>query len=332
MIESALQVAGGTCTSLDGKYDFRVNQFVPCDWCSIFNTATFFNLHKSDRSFYFQLCLGDPAVPIGIAHFSETEAGCFRSPRRGTFGGFEFNRTIRIEALECFVDNVERTLAASGATKIEIVEPPMAFDPGKSALLANVLHRRGYEAGPPNLDFLLPVDGDPVWDKLKPSRRQRINRCRRDGMTVAPVSSDGFRQAYDVIVENRKVRGFPITMSFESIQEMIEAFPGKLAFFGVLKNNAMIAASICLTISPSVFYVFYWGDLPGYERFSPVSLLAEFIYDHERKNGFRMIDFGTSTKDGVPIYGLINFKKEIGCFPSLKSTYSKMLINQTLKS
>jgi lipid II:glycine glycyltransferase (peptidoglycan interpeptide bridge formation enzyme) len=220
---------------------------------------------------------------------------------------------------------VEQTLAANGAAKIEIVEPPMVFDPGKSALLANVLHRRGYSSGPPNLDFLLVVDEQPLWEKLKPSRRQRINRCRRDGMTVSRVGQEAYRQAYDVIVENRKARGFPVTMSFESIQQMIEAFPGKLTFFGVFKSNSMIAASICMNINPSVFYVFYWGDLPGYERFSPVSLLAEVIYAHAREQGFGLIDFGTSTKDGVPIYGLINFKKEIGCFPSLKPAYTKMI-------
>src|SRR5213078_2943977 len=104
--------------------------------------------------------------------------------------------------------------------------------------------------------------------------------------------------------------------SLESIEQMIEVFPGKLTFFGVFKDSVMIAASICVCVSPSVFYVFYWADLPGYERFSPVSLLAEWIYEHARRHGFRFVDYGTSTKDGVPIYGLMNFKNELGCFPS----------------
>ena len=301
-----------------------VNEFVPCDWCSIFNTPEFFKLHRGNNAFYFQLCMGDPAIPIGVAHFCETEAGHFRSPRRGTFGGFEFSRSVRIEVLEAFVDQVEKAVVASGAASIEILEPPTAFDPAKSALLANVLHRRGYTCAVPDLAFLLAVNGeDSIWQKLKPSRRQRINRCRREGMTVAELGPDSYRQAYEVIVKNREVKGFPVTMSFDSIVQMTEVFPGKLTFFGVFKDGAMIAASICVNVNPSVFYVFYWGDLPGYERSSPVSLLAEWIYDHARRQGFRFIDFGTSTKDGVPIYGLMNFKKEIGCFPSLKPAYVK---------
>src|SRR5215469_5129258 len=130
--------------SIDAKYEFRVNQFVPCDWCSIFNTPEFFKLHRTDNAFYFQLCMGDPAVAIGVAHFSETEPGHFRSPRRGTFGGFEFSRPVRIEMLERFVDYAEKTMVDSGAASIEILEPPTTFDPAKSALLTNVLHRRRY--------------------------------------------------------------------------------------------------------------------------------------------------------------------------------------------
>ena len=47
------------------------------------------------------------------------------------------------------------------------------------------------------------------------------------------------------------------------------------------------------------------------------------LADHAKRNGFQHIDFGTSTKNGEPIYGLMNFKKEIGCFPSLKPAYTK---------
>jgi hypothetical protein len=309
---------------IDGRYELCVNQFIPCDWCSIFNTLEFFKLHRSEKAFYFQLCMGDPAAAVGVAHFSETEPGHFRSPRRGTFGGFEFNRGIRMEMLEKFVESVEKTVLSNGAVSIEILEPPNAFDQAKSALLANVLHRHGYTCSTPDLAFLLEVNGeDSIWQKMKPSRRQRINRCRREGMRAAELGTEDYRRAYEVIVANREAKGFPVTMSFESIEQMMQVFPGRLRFFGVFQDSAMIAASICVNVSPAVLYVFYWGDLPGYERFSPVTLLAEWIYDHARRNGFQHIDFGTSTKDGVPIYGLMNFKKEIGCFPSLKPAYTK---------
>src|SRR5262249_13645088 len=83
--------------------------------------------------------------------------------------------------------------------------------------------------------------------------------------------------------------------------------------------------SICVKVNNSVLYVFYWGDRPGYEHLSPVTLLAQFIYEYAQRARFNLIDFGTATNGGEPIYGLINFKREIGCFPSPKTTYVKLL-------
>jgi hypothetical protein len=328
MIERASHCAQSPGALIGGKYVVVVNQFTPFAWGSIFNTADFFKLHRDEggRAFYYQLCAGDPSEPVGVAHFTEVVPGHFRSPRRGTFGGFEFGRDLRLETLEAFFDSVEGDLTARGARKIEIRDSPAIFEPGKSALLANVLHRRGYTPITPDLDYFLLINNEPLWEKLRPSRRQRIYRCRREGVTARALeTTTALAHAYEVIVHNRKHRGFPVSMSFESLERMRETFPSRLFAFGAFKEGCMIASSICLEVNSSVFYVFYWGDLPGYEKLSPVTLLAEIIYDFARARGFKLIDFGTATKDGEPIYGLINFKREIGGFPSVKPGYHKLI-------
>ena len=325
MTEQAPYSPEAHCSVVDGRYQLYVNRFFKCPWCSIFNTAQFFNLHKTARAFYFQLCLGSPPQVAGVAHFTEVEPGQYRSPRRGTFGGFELHRPLRIETIEGFVDEVELVLKANDAHRIEILEPPALFDPCKADVLCNVLYRRGYHRRPPELDYLMTVDTEALWEKLKPSRRQRIARCKRDGMSARQVESELCRQVYDVIAQNRSVKGYPMTMTGEEVQSMLAAFPDRLVFFAAFSHEQMIASSICVKVNDTILYVFYWGDLPGYEQFSPVSLLAECIYDYARENRFSLIDFGTSTKDGAPIYGLINFKREIGCFPCLKPGYVKLI-------
>ena len=98
-----------------------------------------------------------------------------------------------------------------------------------------------------------------------------------------------------------------------------------MLFFGAFDGSKMIASSICVKVNSSVLYVFYWGDLSGYEHLSPVTLLAQCIYDYAQQARFTLVDFGTATRGGVPIYSLLNFKREIGCFPSPKPTYVKLL-------
>jgi hypothetical protein len=310
---------------LPEKYSLHVNHFIECGWCSIFNSVQFFQLHKSGSAFYFQLAATSPSRVVGIAHFTEVEPGYFRSPVRGTFGGFEFGENLRVQAVEGFVAEVERQLREAGARNIEILAPPTNLNASASAVLYNVLVRRGYAVKYADLDCFLLVDAVPLVEKVKHSRRQRIHKCRRDGMSAVEVEEGLREQVYDVIFANRSRRGYPVTMTYEAIQEMAAAFPKGLVFFGAFSGEEMIASSICVWISPAVLYVFYWGDLPGWEKFSPVSLLAETIYDYAWQNGCRMLDLGTSTKDGLPNYGLMDFKHEMGCQEALKLTFVKTL-------
>jgi hypothetical protein len=325
LTEPALSVMPAPTAATEGRYHVVTNEFVDCHWCTIFNTPQFFNLHKNGSAYYFQLCLGKPQQCVGVVHFTEVEPGHFRSPRRGTFGGFEFNRPLRLEVIEHFVDEVEQVLKNNGARQIELLDPPAEFDASNSGVIANVLGRRGYVPRTPDLAYLLRIDETPLWEKLKPSRRQRIHRCQRQGITVGQVGLNRHREVYDVIVENRNARHFPVTMRYEAIQEMVHAFPDRILFFGAFDGSEMIASSICVKVNSSVLYVFYWGDRPGYEQLSPVTLLAQFIYEYAQRARCNLIDFGTATNGGEPIYGLINFKREIGCFPSPKPTYVKLL-------
>jgi hypothetical protein len=227
--------------------------------------------------------------------------------------------------MESFVDDVEHLIAASGAQTIEILEPPAIFHPAQAAMLYNILCRRGYVVQAADLDYSLVVDGRAISDRIEPSRRQRISKCKRDGIIARHVDLSLCRKVYEVISHNRAAKGIPLTMTCEGIAKMLEVFPDRMVFFGAFAGDKLIASSICIKVSRAVLYVFYWGDLPGYEKFSPITLLAECIYDYAQKNTFSLMDLGTGTEHGVPIYGLINFKRELGCVESLKLSYVKQL-------
>jgi hypothetical protein len=312
---------GALITALPEKYSLLVNRFIGCDWCTIFNTVNFFQLHRPSSAFYFQLACGNTNRVVGVAHFGEVASGYFRSPVRGTFGGFEFVENVRLQAVEGFVAEVERGLRQAGASTIEILTPPTNLNPSASAILYNVLVRRGYMVRCADLDCYLTVDKVPLIEKVKHSRRQRIHKCKREGMRGVEVDQTQWEEVYNVISANRLRRGYPVTMTYEAIQQMAEAFPKSLVFFGAFAGREMIASSICVWVSPTILYVFYWGDLPGWEHFSPVSLLAETIYDYASQRGCRLLDLGTSSLDGRPNYGLMDFKHEMGCQESLKLTY-----------
>ncbi len=115
-------------------------------------------------------------------------------------------------------------------------------------------------------------------------------------------------------------------MTFEEVHRMMETFPGALSFYGVDHGDELVAAAVCVRLNPRVIYTLYWGDVPGYNRHSPVAFLAAGVYRAARQKGFRLMDTGTvpSIRSG-PAAGLIKFKENLGCRATLKLTYSKAL-------
>ena len=68
-----------------------------------------------------------------------------------------------------------------------------------------------------------------------------------------------------------------------------------------------------MRLNPRVIYTLYWGDVPGYGRYSPVAFLAAGVYASAREKGFRLMATGTvpSIRSG-PAAGLIKFKENLG--------------------
>ena len=87
----------------------------------------------------------------------------------------------------------------------------------------------------------------------------------------------------------------------------------------------MVASSICIRVSSDVLYVFYWGEIEGFESFSPVSFLAAHIYDYCVERAYQCLDAGTASVDGIPNVGLASYKKKLGFQETLKITLSRQL-------
>jgi hypothetical protein len=139
------------------------------------------------------------------------------------------------------------------------------------------------------------------------------------------LPDDAMPAAYGVIAENRAKKGYSLSMSLEALHAMADRFPGAVRCAGVHAEGELIAASICIAVNPTTLYVFYWGEIPGAERRSPVTLLAGGLYEYCAREGFALLDVGTSTLAGEPNHGLIRYKSNLGCRPSLKLSVAKPL-------
>jgi hypothetical protein len=308
------------------NYAVLVDEFLPSPWTHLFNTPQFFEIHRTPNACYLQLVSKSSGEVLATIHFAEESRGVFRSPRLGTFGSFDFKELPCLELVEFFADEAERALRDRGATHITIISPPFAQVPELSHLVFLALHNHGYRATPHSLNQSVRLDDRPFGNRVDADSRRRLIRAREQGLETRKLTSvSELSRAYELILENTRRKGYKLSMTWDGICEMARTFGERIYGFEVFRETEPAAASIAMRVNRDVVYIFYWCDVPGFSGVSPIVLLAETIYEHARAEGARWMDIGTSTNDGAPNYGLIHFKRNLGCEASLKLAYSKVL-------
>lgn len=311
---------------LDDRYEIRINAFLPASNNHLFNEADYFRLHAtSDRDRYAQLVrISDQRVCATMA-LHAMDDHVFASPRAGTFGGLCINHPVDIETLERFFDVLLAHLKSLGARTIKVKLAPLSHDLPLLSTVTNCLLQRGAAVATHDLNFDMRVDERDFIDRVDTGNAKRIRKCLREGFVADTPDIAELGAAYALIRDNRNRRGFPLSMTLGQLETMAVTFPERMHLFAVFAEASrarMVAAAICLAVSPAVLYVFYWGDADDVASHSPIALLASRIYEFCQQRSFALLDAGTATVDGVPNHGLVRFKQNLGFAASLKLSVS----------
>lgn len=283
----------------------------------LFHQPGFLRLHLEDsEGLFFQLADHDKIVAsIG---FAPLEDGTWRSPYRGTFGGYEVAPALSLEQLTNFHNAVEERVRRRDPSAIEILLAPQAHAPALFARQTYVLLASGFGITQADLNYTIAVDARPFTDRVSYGNRKCLKKCARQGLIAAPLPMHMLPKVYEALAENRVSKGNQLSMTLGQIEQMAAAFPDRLLLWGVMEQDTLAAASICLRLNDDILYVFYWGDRPAYSKSSPVVALAAEIYAWCQREGITMLDAGTSTIGAEPNYGLIRFKIGLGFEESIK--------------
>lgn len=318
----------GERIALGDKLELLVDVFAPSAPTHIFNTPEFFRLHAGEngtKGHYFQLAERKSRIVLATLHFTQTSPGFYRSPARGTFGGISAPAELSLESIEALTAAAEAALRNRGAANMHIVMPPASHDASMLAKCFNVFTRQGFGMAGQEINYDLEVSNTPFSERIDYGNRKRLNKCLREGFAMVRLGPECYEPAYQIIAENRRRKGYPVTMDFAAVMAMVDTFGDRMRFFGVTRDSELVAAAICIAVSAQVMSVFYWGDREGVQDYSPVVLLSSGIYEHCQEHGIAILDTGIATEAGEPNHGLIRFKRSLGLRESLKLAVSKDL-------
>ncbi len=280
----------------------------------VYNTAEFneLNSYKVDRVRYFifadtrkrfALCVGQRADKF-LAPFSAPFASF--SPLRKHWTVLQLE-----ESVKCLDDLAAR----EGIHSIKLTPPPSLYNESLVAALQNILSRQGYELLSCELNFALNLKTFRLEDYpsyLSLNGRNMLNAAMRENFSIKHCKDIAEKKiAYEVVVQNHESRGYPVRMTWEQVKETTEIVPHD--FFIVLNGDLPVAAAMLFHVTTDIVQLIYWGNIPDKLSAKSMNYLAYKLTAHYHERGMKYLDIGPSTENGVPNYGLCDFKQHIGC-------------------
>ncbi len=285
----------------------------------IYNSVGFseLNSHKAERLRY--LIFRNEKVRFGL--ITGEREGVMLSPFSAPFGGFTANKQQTVSTIEDAVISLQDYCRAH-ETIARISLQPLIYNPTELSKTANVMARVGHTVCTDlNYHFDL-SDFDNYEDNLNRNGRNKLHQAMKEDMMFIAVSKDdsnGLAEAYDVIRRNRAEHGYPLRMSYEDVVETIKVVDAD--FFLLSYNDKNIAAAQIFHVTDKICQVIYWGDLGEFSHLRTMNCLAYHIFAHYRSKGINILDIGPASEEGIPNYGLCDFKESVGCRASLKFTF-----------
>lgn len=298
-------------------------QAFPKPW-SIFNSVAFSELNKEKCNDVHYLLFKDTKLRLG-AIIGEDDNGLYM-PFSATYGGFCYNSNVAFQyydaacvALRDYVQKMQKSLYITLA-------PSIYYSTDNSKTLSAFMRAGAeIESIEYNQHFEL-ARFEHYEDMLDSKIRNKLRNALSGNLTFAKLDDknpDDVARAYEVIRINHYERGNPLRMTLQNVLDTIKIIPAD--FFVVSDNEGHdVAAAQIFHTTKDIYQIVYWGDVPSFSYLKSMNFLSYKVFEYYYLQGaVKILDIGTSTENGVPNYGLCEFKENIGCFATLK--YSLLL-------
>lgn len=283
----------------------------------VFNTVDFNELNKDKCEQIHYLVFKESKIKLGI--IMGEKDGVLKSPFSAPFGGFCSNKSVEIAFYENAVVRLKQYLVENGL-KAKISLPPYIYGGSFISKSFSALSRCGATLAYTDLNYQYRLENFPNYEEnLERSAKKNFHNSLKTNFDFIKLDSNDETQvsrAYEVIRINRESRGFPLRMPLQAVLNTIKVI--KADFFVMTYEGVDVAAAQVFHVSDGICQVIYWGDVPEYANLRVMNFFTYKVFEHYYNDGLKILDIGPSTENGIPNYGLCDFKENIGCGISLK--------------
>lgn len=207
---------------------------------------------------------------------------------------------------------------------IYITLPPKLYSETVISNLENALFINGFKIDKIDLNFHYCLDDfdENYLKKCERNAQKNLKNALSFNLSFEKaVDVEKIKEAYGIIAQNRKEKGYPLHMSEEDVFKTIKLIN---ADFFIVRNEEKegIASAQIFEVAEDIMQVIYWGNISGSEKYRVMNFLSYKVFEFYKKEGKKIVDIGPSTENGVPNTGLCDFKQSIGCKTNSKYSFS----------
>ena len=206
-------------------------------------------------------------------------------------------------------------------SKAAVTFPPVFYDKNNITAWIQIMIRNNWKIDYVDISYgfcLREIMSD-YQKKIARNARKNLRIALESNLSIVEcVNEDDCRVAYQVIKINRESKGYPLRMTEKQVLQTMKIVPSKMFLVKDNDNGDNVASALIYNVTNKVAQVIYWGDVPGVSKKKVINFLAYQLTKIYSEMGYEYLDIGPSTENGIPNYGLCDFKESIGCERSMK--------------
>lgn len=291
----------------------------------VFNRPEFIEINEEKVQYIMYLLVykeQSPRFAVALGVKEDSNAYC---PFSAPFAYIESIKSgLGVRDYEEAVDALEIYFIENEIGKVTTILPPEFYDKRNINTWIQILLKRGWTIDYTDINFafhLSDVSRD-YMAKLARNAKKNLRIALGSNLKIFMCESlDEKREAYRIIQTNRRSKGYPLKMTEEQVLKTMCIVPSRM--YIVCDEVENLAAALIYDVTSTVAQVVYWGDIPGHSEKKVMNYLAYELIKIYADRCFDFLDIGPSSENGVPNYGLCDFKDGIGCERNLKFKLSK---------
>ena len=255
---------------------------------------------------------------IQTKHFcliGELKKNELQSLPRSPFGGIFL--APEVSNAEESIQSLKSYFADNSINQVAITNPPPIY---KHFVSGEVLMRYGFTLTLKNINQHIELNNFDAG-KLHKMEQRKLRSLESGDFLFRKLPTSMLDEVYSFLLECRIQQGLSINIEREHLKYLAATLPSSYEFFGIFLGKKLISALIVVKVMKTTVYYYLPGTAPSYKKNSPMVLLLFKVAQYYKKQGFKYLDLGLSSINGIKQAGLFDFKERMGAEALAKVTY-----------